>query len=703
MSFKLKERRIYRLPLIKKGWGRKTSPTGETSTPPANRAQEGKEAAASEKSESTSLTSGKRSSVIQLSEREFKERIAARDLYYPDHVLDLLYSVLSSPSDGVRSIMLRGPAGVGKTMLTSVVSEILGAKYLYYQCTLGTSEEDFLYKLIPSEKTKSGIEVVMGPLPEALEESKRGPVVVCIDEIDKTRPSADSLLLDFLQNARVSVRMGNEKKTIIGNKDNIIVFLTSNDEREFSEPLLRRCTQLKIPHPPPARVFKLLEKFTNSKPMAQLLTQIYVDTVKAKLRKPATIQELKQLANAIKQLGDRADFSTLLRSFVIKYDDDWQKYVKYVRARPLVGDLKGFEDEDLEDVSEYYNYVSKPVDTVSQSTEQVGRKARMPAFIAREMENKTFLDEVKQETIPPIVEDKSVVVSDLEHYDAAIKIFMPTPSDSPTFLEGVGEFKKDYALLKSLSYDDIVRIVKEREEAYRRWGVDESYADRLLKDSKIFVVIDNLSPLSEKKLTWFAWEQGFTILYYTTKLIRMRRIEEYEENPTDYMEEGVYGERKKRQKTVKRRVYDIAIINPMSENCVIEAVIENGNAGDMVNFFDGLLACQKTLLEAAGEEDTFNYRLTTLLQEHGIQGRQTIERVKYNYDILERNSVLKKKVADLLLEFFERIDKIASKKFRSPLLQDTILDVDAFEEMATKLGIKPPATLSLFRAKVREK
>ncbi|MCS7127641.1 MAG: MoxR family ATPase, partial [Thaumarchaeota archaeon] len=177
---------------------------------------------------------------------ELASALEARGLYYPAPVTRTLAALLKMNPHAVRAVLLRGPAGVGKTALTYAIAELLSADYIYYQATLSTSEDDLMYKLLPSEQTRSGVEKVLGPLPEALLRSRENVVVLVLDEYDKTRPSADALLLDFLQHARLSVRMSAEERIITGRKENLIVFLTSNDEREFSEPLFRRCVTITI-------------------------------------------------------------------------------------------------------------------------------------------------------------------------------------------------------------------------------------------------------------------------------------------------------------------------------------------------------------------------------------------------------------------------------------------------------------------------
>lgn len=143
-------------------------------------------------------------------------------------------------------VLLRGPPGTGKTELTRIVAEYLGAEYHYYQCTFGTTEDDLLYRYVPSENTKSGVRILEGVLPTALRASRNHLTVVVLDEFDKTRATTDAVLLDFLQNCRVSLRINEHEDMVQGCRENLVVFVVSNDEREFSEPLMRRLAVIKL-------------------------------------------------------------------------------------------------------------------------------------------------------------------------------------------------------------------------------------------------------------------------------------------------------------------------------------------------------------------------------------------------------------------------------------------------------------------------
>jgi len=225
----------------------------------------------------------------------------------------------------VPAFLLRGPAGSGKTYFTSVVAKCLNADYVFIQTTLNSSEDELLYKYIPSEKTRSGIAIRYGPLPEALIKSKKKRVVLVIDEFDKTRPSADALLLDFLQNARVSVRIDDTNEVIVGNPRNLVVFLTSNDFRDFSDPLMRRLITVFFSSLTSDRVREFLQrKFHDDDVLVDFLTRIYEQSFNVDLKKPVTLQELYQLGYALKMYPD-ADIYELIKSFIAKDSRDADK------------------------------------------------------------------------------------------------------------------------------------------------------------------------------------------------------------------------------------------------------------------------------------------------------------------------------------------------------------------------------------------
>jgi len=354
--------------------------------------------------------------------------LASNDFVVEKPIADLIEKVLQSRR---KAFLLRGPAGVGKTMLATLIAQYLQAKLVFFQCTYGTSEDDLLYKYVPSETTKSGIKVTLGPIPLALRLSKSKKVVLLLDEFDKTRPSADALLLDVIQNFRVSLYIDEEEMVIHGDPENMIVFLTSNDMREFSEPLIRRVCMITLKPLPPERVFELLSKKFR-KETAILLTQIYADTLNASLRKPATIQELYQLGEVIEN-NVQANLDDLLRMFVIKYDDDWRKFATYVASRKAYETFNMNSNRSSENLEKYYEPENVEVRIEKRSEE---KRENMQLLLER---LKKLTVKTIDENAKPIRIDGNETVEvtlkipdrDLDAYTAVIKTLKPEPTNDP--------------------------------------------------------------------------------------------------------------------------------------------------------------------------------------------------------------------------------------------------------------------------------
>ncbi len=281
---------------------------------------------------------------------------------------------------GIKAFLLTGRPGTGKTTLTELIAKWLHADYIYFLATPNVDEDALLYKFVPDESSKSGIRIAMGPVTQAVKRSHERRVVLVIDEFDKTRPSADALLLDLLQHGRITLYLGGKEDVFVANQQNLYIFLTSNGAREFSEPLTRRLIRVDFLLLNQSDVYELLKRHFDE-PLAKLLAEIYAATVMANLRKPATLQELMQLGRVIMQ-APHIPLKVLIKMFIVKYDDDWENFWG------RLGQLEELWREAVQHMQERRNRVEGAAERHQQThTEGDGKVYTFKALFTEDMRN----------------------------------------------------------------------------------------------------------------------------------------------------------------------------------------------------------------------------------------------------------------------------------------------------------------------------
>ncbi|CAN5509990.1 MoxR family ATPase [soil metagenome] len=161
-----------------------------------------------------------------------------------------------------KPVLIEGPAGTGKTQLAKSIAEMTGARLIRLQCYEGLDESKALYewnykKQLLRIQADRGSDswndihddifsdefLLTRPLLEAITATE--PVVLLIDEVDRVEVETEALLLEILSDYQVSIpELGTIEATQIP-----LVFLTSNNTRELSEALKRRCLYLHVDYP----------------------------------------------------------------------------------------------------------------------------------------------------------------------------------------------------------------------------------------------------------------------------------------------------------------------------------------------------------------------------------------------------------------------------------------------------------------------
>jgi len=250
-----------------------------------------------------------------------------------------------------KPILVEGPAGVGKTELAKVLASATNSRLIRLQCYEGLDEAKALYEWnyqkqllclsVKQNQSKSWREakddiftsefLLRRPLLEALDSKE--PVVLLIDEVDKSDEEFESFLLEILSDYQITVP---ELGTIKAKRIPVAV-LTSNNFRDFGDALKRRCIHLYLDYPTFERELEIVNLKVPG--IDQALAQqavLFIQTIrKQSLKKAPSIAETIDWAQALLTLGvQRLDTeivnSTL--SILLKYQSDIDKILPRVSS-----------------------------------------------------------------------------------------------------------------------------------------------------------------------------------------------------------------------------------------------------------------------------------------------------------------------------------------------------------------------------------
>src|SRR3954468_2734733 len=250
-----------------------------------------------------------------------------------------------------KPVLVEGPAGVGKTELAKALARYLDRRLVRLQCYEGLDEAKALYEWnyrkqllrIQAEAQGTGWDAVQDdifgeefllerPLMTAI--ASPDPVVLLIDEIDKTDQEFEAMLLELLSDFQITIpELGR-----VAARTHPIVLLTSNNTRELTEALKRRCLYLWLDYPDAEQELEIVRMHAPDLPQAVAARMIEVVNLvrELDLKKPPSIAESIDWARALLLLGAddlSPDVFKQTMSIIVKHRTDLDTVAERVGVR----------------------------------------------------------------------------------------------------------------------------------------------------------------------------------------------------------------------------------------------------------------------------------------------------------------------------------------------------------------------------------
>ena len=282
------------------------------------------------------------------SPQEVLAKLADVGYFAEDFIASQVSLILTTPHESLRTLLLEGPSGAGKSFLAKSLAKITGAELMCLSCYRGMNLQHLIEypsafgmaKALGSVGQQAGEGIMnLGIISRAFKASQSKPVILLIDELDKTEPAIDTFFLGPIQDARVWLE---SQPAIDANIDNLLLIFTKNFDRSLNEALLRRVQPLRLQYMDSSLERKVLEPHCDARLIENLVKVAdimrYSDGSYPFDRPPAP-EELLKVGKYVSQLllWGQTDLSFVGRSvwfMIAKSEHDRQILDKLLRYHP---------------------------------------------------------------------------------------------------------------------------------------------------------------------------------------------------------------------------------------------------------------------------------------------------------------------------------------------------------------------------------